>query len=383
MSTNWAAPWGGSEVLWSEAAEELVRKGHAAAASVYRWPKPAEQLSRLRKSGIVVHERGFPMASVRPVLLQKALRFLGHQASLRAFPAWLRGQKPDLICVSLGSPSEDTYLMDCCADCGVPYVIVVQANAEHIWPDDARARVLIRLFQNARRTFFVSRANLTLLETQLGIELHNGEVVRNPFNVRYDAVVPWPADNHLIKLACVARLDPRAKGQDMLLRVLASEPWRKREIAVSFFGKGEMEEGLKRLAERWGIGERARFCGHIDNIESVWADHHALILPSRFEGLPLAEVEAMLCGRPVIVTDVAGNAELVTEGVTGFIAEAPTERHLHQALERAWQKRSLWESMGKNAASSIRKFIPENPSAEFARRLLNLIEGAEPKCLTS
>jgi glycosyltransferase involved in cell wall biosynthesis len=133
-----------------------------------------------------------------------------------------------------------------------------------------------------------------------------------------------------------------------------------------------MEDGLHRLAKRLGLEGRVQFCGHEPNVEQIWATHHALVLPSRFEGLPLAVVEAMLCARPVIVTDVAGNTELVADETTGFVAEAATVRHLHRAMERAWERRSDLESMGKAAARCIRELIPKDPAGEFARRLVDL-----------
>ena len=49
--------------------------------------------------------------------------------------------------------------------------------------------------------------------------------------------------------------------------------------------------------------------------------NHVHAMPSRIEGLPLVLIEAMLCGRPVVATDVAG-AEVIEDEVTGFLAGA-------------------------------------------------------------
>jgi glycosyltransferase involved in cell wall biosynthesis len=160
--------------------------------------------------------------------------------------------------------------------------------------------------------------------------------------------------------------------QDLLLQLLATEPWRSRDIVVSLVGKGPMEEGVRRLSKNLGLEDKVHFAGHIKDIESLWLTHHALILPSRFEGLPLAMVEAMLCGRPVIVTDVAGNTELVTDGVTGFVAEAATLLHLDRALERAWEARGKWQEIGRAAAVAVRQRVPSDPPACFAGALLDL-----------
>jgi glycosyltransferase involved in cell wall biosynthesis len=95
--------------------------------------------------------------------------------------------------------------------------------------------------------------------------------------------------------------------------------------------------------------------------------------------MPLSLLEAMAAGRPAIVTDVAGNAEPLVEGCTGFIAEAPTVQHFDDALERAWQQRAQWPQMGQAAAKSIRLQIQQDPGVYFASQL----ESVMPNTLES
>lgn len=372
VTTNCDSPWGGSEVLWSDAARILSKQGHAVSCSVVKWPTMATAVVKLKQDNIEIFERS--VGELRPGsnTIKRGMGAVSRWASKRSLARWLSAKNPDLICISIGSPADDLSLMEVCALAGRPYAIVVQANSETVWPEDDRALRLARFFSNASKVYFVSARNKELLETQLAISLPQGEVVRNPFNVRYNADVPWPKANDVVRLACIARLEPRAKGQDLVLKVLASEPWKSRAISVSFFGRGHMESGLKRLAEKLGLAEKVCFPGHIDNIESVWADHHALILPSRYEGLPLALVEAMLCGRPAVLTDVAGNTEFFEDGVCGFVAEAPTETHLAEAMERFWQSRTKWQEMGAAGRLAVKRSVSADPSADFAQALLTL-----------
>ncbi|MFN7141853.1 MAG: glycosyltransferase, partial [Limisphaerales bacterium] len=85
-------------------------------------------------------------------------------------------------------------------------------------------------------------------------------------------------------------------------------------------------------------------------------------------------VEAMHCKRLAIVTDVAGNAEVVKDGLSGFVAEAATVQHLNQAMERAWEQRHRWRQIGEMAGCWIRELVPSDPGAVFAQTLLRLVD---------
>jgi glycosyltransferase involved in cell wall biosynthesis len=227
------------------------------------------------------------------------------------------------------------------------------------------------IFQGAARCFFVSEHNLRLTEEQIGVTLTNAEVVRNPYLVLADRPLSWPSrEDDSLRLACVARLYVLDKGQDILLRVLAREKWKNRNLHVSFFGKGINAEALADLAARLAV-RNVSFEGQTDDVPGIWKNHHALILPSRAEGLPLALVEAMMCGRPAIVTKVGGNAEVVDDHVTGFLA-APAEDPLDCALEEAWARKGELSEMGGRAAIRIRELVSPNPAEDFANKLIEI-----------
>ena len=84
----------------------------------------------------------------------------------------------------------------------------------------------------------------------------------------------------------------------------------------------------------------------------------------------------MLCGRPAVATNVAGNSEVLDDNETGFLAAAPTTAHFDEAMERAWQRRCQWEDMGREAARRIRLAVPEDPVGVFADQLMKLAVAA-------
>jgi len=359
------APWGGSEQLWSDAAIHLSRMGNHVTTSIHGWPESDSAVTRLRTAGCRVRQRGCHR------FLSLALKGLRQDADLWTAKRFIRRSRPDLVVISCGGFAEDLWWCKGCQILGVPYVIIAQAAGEMWWPDDARSADIRAAYRGARAVFFVSQANLSLVERMLGCRIPNASVIRNPFNVGYASLCTYPSADPTFNLACVGRLEPRAKGQDLLLEVLCNEKWRKRNLKVSFFGKGANAEGLRELSRLRGL-DNVTFYGHTGDVEEIWRRHHILILPSRIEGLPLALVEAMLCGRPAVVTNVAGNTEVLDDNETGFVAAAPTLMHLDEAMERAWAQRFRWENMGREAARRIRLLVPEDPGGVFAGQLLKL-----------
>jgi glycosyltransferase involved in cell wall biosynthesis len=368
IAANNGSKWGGSEFLWSSAAERLARLNCEVRVSAKDWGSPVAEIEKLRYSGCKIFYRSAPsffhrLASKVLPLAPDATRHLR-----------LAGSGVDLIVISQGNNTEGLPWMELAREFGLPYAGISQCASEMWTPDDHIADRLALGYEGAVRSYFVSEANLDLSQRQFGVPHARARVIRNPFNVRYDACPSWPATeiDHL-SLACVARLEIAAKGQDLLLEVLGLPPWRERKVHLSLIGSGVNERLLRRRADQLKL-ENVEFAGFSNDIEKVWSSHHALVLPSRCEGLPLAIVEAMLCGRPCIVTDVAGNRELIRDDINGFLAAAPTIDLLDAAMNRAWDARSRLREMGSVAATDVRRVVPKDPADDFARELLTVVE---------
>lgn len=282
----------------------------------------------------------------------------------------------DLVIVSHTHNEDGLEWMEAARTVGRKYAAIAHSAVVYWWPDDDRAERLAESYENAAASYFVSQAILDISRLEFGTTLRNAKVVRNPFNVRYDASSPWPADSgDGLALACVGRLDVISKGQDVLLQVLALPHWREREVRVSLVGNGQNERCLRRIAAQLGLTS-VEFRGHSDNVEEVWVKHHALVLPSRFEGMPLVVVEAMLCGRPCIATEVGGNSELIRDGINGFLAKAATVELFDEAMNRAWNNRHRLKEIGVRAASDVRQWVSRDPGEDLARELNALVDGS-------
>jgi glycosyltransferase involved in cell wall biosynthesis len=356
ISSMDSASWGGSEELWSQAAMRLLSEGYEVSASVKQWPEEAPAIRQLRAAGCRIQYRR------RPTVRERLLR--------RVWPdrpyTWLNEFRPQLAVISQGANADGLPWMDACFARRIPYVTIAQAATPMWWPDDRELPCLVDALNRACACFFVSRANIELTERQLATRLPSAEVVRNPFRVLHSPPLPWPRNGH-VRMACVAAFEPHRKGHDLLFGALGEPKWRARPVTVTVYGKGHAEQGLRGLKDLLDL-PMLEFGGFAEPSE-IWAKEQLLVLPSRYEGLPIALVEAMLSGRPAVVTDVGGNCEVVEDGVTGFVAPATTVSAVSEALERAWSMRDAWPAMGEQAALRLRTLVPPDPAADFVEKL--------------
>ncbi|MDA1231082.1 MAG: hypothetical protein O2856_09930, partial [Planctomycetota bacterium] len=239
ISSLAGAPWGGSEILWSETAIALKNRGIPVFASVFGWPTTPVPVVKLRTAAIEVYERPHSVVSyanrLKKILVGKRHKDMPDAASLECMRR-LQRFEPTLVCISNGNPVNGLQWMEMCRERNLSYVVVAQAAMEAVWPNDNHADRLIQAYRSAVASFFVSDRNRRLFESQLGASLPNAEIVRNPYQVKFNAAATWNENTSPWQLACVARLEPMAKGQDLLLEVLSGEAWKAREWHLNFYG---------------------------------------------------------------------------------------------------------------------------------------------------
>lgn len=129
--------------------------------------------------------------------------------------------------------------------------------------------------------------------------------------------VARPTDGRTV--VCVGRLT-RQKGQDLLVRAAAA--LRDLDVSVRLVGPGQTEEreALASLARELGIADRVELVGADDPVRHL-QEAALVVVPSRWEGLPLVLLEAMACGAPVVASSAAGVDALGDAGVVVPLAE--------------------------------------------------------------
>jgi glycosyltransferase involved in cell wall biosynthesis len=130
----------------------------------------------------------------------------------------------------------------------------------------------------------------------------------------------------------------------------------------------------------WSEVSWIEWAGASSDVRHAWAQAHIAVLTSLGgEGLPKTLLEAAACGRPLVATDVAGNRDIVVDGVTGFLARPQDPKAIATALARLVVDPDLRVRMGIAARARVEKYFTQDRIASETLALYaDVVEGKSP-----
>ncbi|QDV41218.1 4-alpha-N-acetylgalactosaminyltransferase [Stieleria neptunia] len=201
-----------------------------------------------------------------------------------------------------------------------------------------KRRRLAAAYRNSDVVVAVSRQAAESAETYYGLAKGSVVVVQNPVDVaalRKSAGTPPPRSRDQTVLVCVGRMTEE-KGHadliDALAMVKSQWPDNRPPWTVRLIGDGPLRSELESRAESLGLSDPIQFIGSLASAAAEINAADALVLPSRFEGMPNVVLEAMALGTPVIATRAGGTIELQGDAPTAFWAEPGDPPSLAQAI---------------------------------------------------
>jgi colanic acid/amylovoran biosynthesis glycosyltransferase len=219
---------------------------------------------------------------------------------------------------------------------GIPYSFT--AHAHDLFVDQSflrrrlsAARFVVAISEYNRRFLAAYNASATPVYV-----VHCGV---DPSAYRFRPRAPGPAGR--VRALCVASLY-EYKGHAVLLQALACEEGDLERVDLDLVGSGPLREELERLARGLGLQRRVRFHASLaEPAVTELLDHADLfVLPSivarngQMEGIPVALMEALAAGVPVIASRLSGIPELARDGETGLLAEPGRPEQLRTAIGR-------------------------------------------------
>lgn len=176
------------------------------------------------------------------------------------------------------------------------------------------------------------------------------------------------------RFVCIGRLSEE-KGQ--LILVGAAQRLRDAGVhcEIVLAGDGPMRPKIEAAIERAGLQQTIKLTGAVggDRVIAEIEAARALVLPSLRENLPVAIMEAMALGRPVISTDVAAIPELVEPGKTGWLISTGDEAALAQVMQEALA--APMAQLAAMGAAGRRRVIEHHDALKEAGKLMSLMEG--------
>jgi glycosyltransferase involved in cell wall biosynthesis len=246
---------------------------------------------------------------------------------------------------------------------GVPTVACLQARNINF---PAWRRLLLRMTAGFNSyTISNSHAAIAFAAQHEGVDPARCQYVPNAIDVPGELLPPpdwtiwgWPQLVGRRVIGSVGRLVSQ-KGYDVLLHAFVSVAEKESDLSLLLVGAGPTA-ALAAKAEALGLNGRVVFAGEHANVPALLPGFALYVQPSRFEGMPNALMEAMAAKLPVVASSVDGIAELISDGVDGWLVPPADAVALATALKRTLDDAAGSEEMGLQARRTvIERFAPE------------------------
>jgi L-malate glycosyltransferase len=203
----------------------------------------------------------------------------------------------------------------------------------------------------ARRRICVSEDVLKIRVAEDGLSASQLAVVPNGTFV---GELPVRNVNTPRRLLAVGRLVP-AKDYQNLLAALHQLASRGIEVELQIAGEGPLRRELESECSRLGLASRVRFLGNRDDVASLLSQADIFVMSSRREGQPLALLEAMAAGMPIVSTAVGGVPATVRDGVEALLVPPADAGSLANALQKLVADPEAAARLGRNAYQRVRE----------------------------
>ena len=327
--------------------------------SVLCWGTPAGQRVLDRAGALGVPTRALPRPR-DPAFGQAVVDFLTEH------PA-------DVFHIHVGSGRENFDGARAARRAGVPAVVQTQHQP---WLHTRRKQgPFFRAIAPVDRLIAVSEG-LRLTHERIGVPperlvtVPNGIVPRGPGPGQQAARAALGLGPDDLVVMTVGRLMVQ-KGQRYLVAAMPDLVARFPRLAVVVVGGGYLAEDLERQADDLGVGRFLHLPGHRSDARMLLDAADVFALPSLQEGMPLAAIEAMDVGLPVVATDVIGTAEVVAHGVTGTLVPARDPSALGVALAELLADPGLRRRYGR---AGRRRYLEEFTAELMAERTFAVYE---------
>ena len=219
------------------------------------------------------------------------------------------------------------------------------------------------------------------LGERFGIPFSRIKVIANGVRIAEPAITPEARDKFRDQLGLPRRsfligtigsLYP-VKNQKTMIEAMPHLVAEHPEVHLAIVGRGQMRAELEKLTETLDLAGHITFTGYQENIREMLTAFDLIVVPSRYEGLSLLLLEAMVQKLPVVATRVGGNAEAIIDGQSGLLVPPDDPAALAAACLRILEHPELAGDLGQGALRRVREnFTFEQMVREYENLYLRL-----------
>ncbi len=228
------------------------------------------------------------------------------------------------------------------------------------------------VYTRAFRLILLTKAWQSFYEQELGIGPERLAVLPNP--VALPVLNSWSSDHQSpCVFVHIGLMDPDKGTFDLIDAVAAlPEHIRSAQIQLVIAGNGMIDE-VKEMVCKLGLANCIKVGGWMTATErdELLSKSDVLVLPSYFEGMPMAILEAMSWSLPVLTTPVGGIPDLIVDHEHGLLIEPGNVQQLSQAIVELIQSPELRNRLGHNARKRMESNCPE----KYSRQLIRIYQG--------
>ncbi len=263
--------------------------------------------------------------------------------------------------------------------CGFhPYVISSWGTDVMKFPDkNIFARGILKYnFRNAD----VLCATSKTIQEYIG-RVTNKKVEVIPFGVDTKVFSPAPVQspfsNTEFVMATIKPLEP-IYNINLAIQALASMHKQYPQLRLMIIGSGTQEKSLKEMAEGLGVSDKVMFTGRVpfEEVSRYFNISHVLLNLSQYESFGVSVIEAMACGKPVIVSDTGGLAEIVENESLGIKVKPGDETALKNAIESLLTDTKRYNEMSQAGRAHV---LAHYNWQENLQQMINIYEQLVPE----
>ena len=157
----------------------------------------------------------------------------------------------------------------------------------------------------------------------------------------------------------------RVKGHYAMLQMMPGILQRCPDAVLLMVGDGPERNAYEALARELGVENRVMFLGQRRDVPEILRAADLFVMPSESEGLPIAAIEALASGTPIIGFDVGGMAEVVTDRGNGRIVPAADQPAFIDAVAQTLADPALLRAYSQHGVRAAGRFSIEGHVAEL------------------